>query len=286
LIQRSRENNTRWLKIFLRKHDASHLITQIPASPSKPQLLEILLLKFTKSTPTAEFANLSDVLASATCPPKACKELTARLERQPEAYKQNDTRHWLRITEDLQSTRSKGPTLAAYPEIVKSLQTAQFASAEGAIAHHLITPAHLQTHERKTLNRLAADFPASLETWKTHTAIYEPPVEGKSFEVRQRWQAHYRPLVQHAVSLVESLRTEDWQRNPRREPSVLPDVFQLQLWLLPYPSLYPSFEREQYVSAFASEVRDVVERLASSGKPYHARWPLLQQALQKCPKQI
>jgi hypothetical protein len=91
--------------------------------------------------------------------------------------------------------------------------------------------------------------------------------------------------VQHAIKIVESLRTQDWQRSPQRTPSVLPDTFQLRLWLLPYPSFYPSSERESRLAAFASEVRDVVRRLASSGKPYHTRWPLLHQALHKCSKQ-
>jgi hypothetical protein len=289
LIQRSRENNTRWLEIFLRKHDASHLVTQIPTSPSKPQLLEVLLLKFAKNMPAAEFVNFSDALTFVICLPKYCREFTTGLESRPEVYKHNDTRHWLRITEGLYIPRpkrqSKVSTVTDYPEIVKSLQTAQFASAEEATARDLITPANLQAHERKILDLLATDFPTSLETWKTHTAIYEPPLEGKPSEACQRWQIHCRPLVQHAVSLVESLRTEDWQRNPHREPSVLPDVFQLQLWLLPYPNLYPSSERDQHVADFASEVRDVVQRLAANGKPYHTRWPLLQQALQKCPKQ-
>jgi hypothetical protein len=291
LIKKSRENNTRWLKIFLHKHkhNASNLVTQIPASPSKPQLLELLLLKFSKIMPAADFENFSDVLTFATCPPKACKELTARLESQHEAYEQNDTRHWLRISEDLPIARSKRQskvsTVTDYPEIVKSLQTARFSSDEDAVAHNLITPAHLRIHERKILDLLAADFPASLNTWKSHTAIYEPPIEGLSADARQRWRKYCQPLVHHAVSIVESLRTEGWQRDLQRTPSVLPDTFQLQLWLLPYPSLHLSSEREQRILAFASEVRDIVHRLASSGKPYHTRWPLVQQALHKCPKQ-
>jgi hypothetical protein len=289
LIRRLRENNTRWLNIFLHKHNSSHLATQIPRSPSKPQLLEVLLLNFTKNMPAAEFANLSDVLAFASCTPKACKELTARVEKQPEAYKQNDTRHWLRITEGLHIVQPKRHpkvlTVIDYPEIIKSLQTAQFPSSEDAVAHDLITPAHLEIHERKILDLLAADFPTCLRTWKSHTAIYEPPLEGMSSEARQRWRKHCQPLVQHAIKIVESLRTQDWQRSPQRTPSVLPDTFQLRLWLLPYPSFYPSSERESRLAAFASEVRDVVRRLASSGKPYHTRWPLLHQALHKCSKQ-
>jgi hypothetical protein len=55
LTRRSRENNTRWLNIFLYKYNSSHLAIQIPRPPSKPQLLEVLLLKFTKFMPAAEF---------------------------------------------------------------------------------------------------------------------------------------------------------------------------------------------------------------------------------------
>jgi hypothetical protein len=283
LIQRSRENNTRWLKIFLRKHDASHLAPQIPTFPSNPQLLETLLRNFTQNMPAADFANLSDVLIFTTRPPKEYKDLAARLESQPEAYKQNDTRHWLRFTKGLQFFWSNRST--DYPEIVKSLQTATFPSAEDALAKNLITPADLQKHDRKVLDLLAADFPASSQTWKKQTSIYEPPLEFQSSEERQRWRKYCQPLVQHAVSIVENLRTQDWQRNPQRKPSVLPDTFQLQLWLLPYPFLYPSSEREQRISEFAGGVRGVVRRLVSSGKPYHLRWRLLQEAVRKCPEE-
>ena len=286
LIQKSRENNTRWLKIFLLKHDAPQLADQIPGSPSKAQLLEVLLLKFTKNMPAAEFVNLSEVVTFAIRPPEEYKELQARLEGQTEYYKKNDTQHWLRITESLQPAQPKGSSNTVYLNIVRSLQTAQFPSPEDAVAHSLITPAHLQRHERSVLDLLAAKFPISLEAWKTHTAIYEPPSpeEGKSLETRQRWREHCQPLVQHAVSIVEDLRTQDWQRNPQRKPTVLPDVFQLQLWLLPYPSFYHSSEREARLFEFAGEVKDVIQRLELSRKPYHTRWPLLQQAVRKCSK--
>jgi len=291
LIRRSRENNTRWLKTFLRKQDASHLAIQIPEFSSNLQLLEVLLLEFTKYMPTAEFANLNRIQLFATHPPEEYQRLAARLERQPEIHKQNDTRHWLRVTGNFQPTRSKGTTnvTAKYPEIVKALQTAQFPSPKDAVAHDLITPAHLQAHERNILDLLAADFPTSLEAWEIHTAICEPPLlpEGKSSqETRQRWRLYCQPLVQHAVFIVETLRTrDDWQRNPQRRPTALPDVFQLQLWLLPYPSLYPVSERGARLSDFAGEVKDIIRRLALRRKPYHARWLLLRQAVRKCVKQ-
>lgn len=80
------------------------------------------------------------------------------------------------------------------------------------------------------------------------------------------------------------MRTERWQRDPQRCPNALPDTFQLQLWFLPYPNLCSSSEEMQSLTAFANEMRVMLERLTSGGKRYHVRWPLVKRSARKCPK--
>lgn len=53
---------------------------------------------------------------------------------------------------------------------------------------------------------------------------------------------------------------------------------------LPYPNLFPPSEEMQSLTAFADEMRVMIERLTSGGKRHHVRWPLVKQAARKCPK--
>ncbi|PYI03693.1 hypothetical protein BO78DRAFT_431907 [Aspergillus sclerotiicarbonarius CBS 121057] len=50
------------------------------------------------------------------------------------------------------------------------------------------------------------------------------------------------PLGRRIVEYAESLRTEQWVKDPARSPPFLPTPFQMQLFLLPYPHLNPLAE--------------------------------------------
>lgn len=200
LTHKSRENNTRWVRIFLRKYRASQLSSQIPESPCKPQLLHVFLTKHTAHMPAVEFANLSDLLSFAGRPSEDYKELAEKLKEHPEAYKQKDAHHWLRVTNGSQLTGSSRST-QHHGIVTRTLLTAQFSASETAVTDGLVTPLQLQDHERRVLD-LLADFPLCLEAWKAQTATYEPPLDDKSSDKRRRWRQYCLPLVQHAVSLV------------------------------------------------------------------------------------
>lgn len=283
LIRKSRENNTRWVSIFLRNHNASDLAAQVPGSPAKPQLLELLLTKFTSHMPAVEFANLSELLIFAVDPPKQYAELATRLKEHPHAYKQHGASHWLRTTDATHFIRPRGTQ--TYQQLTSVLQTSRFATPDQATLHGVITPAQLQAHERKVLGILFANFPFRPEAWKTHTASYKPPLKDKSEDKRLRWQEACSPLLWHAVSLVKNLRKKAWQRDPQRQPAVLPDTFQLRLWLLPYPQLFPPSEHDEKLELFVHDVRACVQRLATKNKPYHERLDLLKGVVVGCPRQ-
>lgn len=51
--------------------------------------------------------------------------------------------------------------------------------------------------------------------------------------------------------------------------------------LLTYPSLYPSSQHEKCLDALAGEVREIVEELATSNRPYHTQWKLLISAIKQ-----
>ena len=127
-----------------------------------------------------------------------------------------------------------------------------------------------------------SDYSSNSSAWTQYLDHYQPPLQDdERLEPRLRWRQHCRPIVQHAVSLAAALRTPTWQKNSQREHTVLPDVFALRLRLLTYPSLYPPSKHEECLSALASEVREIINELASSARPYHTQWGLLMTAIKQ-----
>jgi hypothetical protein len=278
LITRSRDNNSRWTSIFLRKYDASELAIGLPRIPAKPKLLQILLESFPSCMPASEFKILSDFIIYTNYPPQRIQDLTEQLETYPQVYKRNDVQHWRYCMAPPASNSVSG----TFHGILKVLQHGQFAPADEATANNLITPAHLQAHEYRMVNRLLSDYSTNPNAWDQYLDHYKPPLQDdEQLEPRLRWRQHCRPIIQFAISLVAALRTPTWQKDPQREPIVVPDTFALRLRLLTYPSLYLVFEHGECLDNLASEVREIIEELATSKKPYHTQWKLLMSAIKQ-----
>ncbi|KAK0609649.1 hypothetical protein DIS24_g12279 [Lasiodiplodia hormozganensis] len=79
-------------------------------------------------------------------------------------------------------------------------------------------------------------------------------------EVRKAWVAHVRPLVERVVEKVDALRA-DGTRLKRR---MLPDTFQMGLWLLPWPVVEGDEGLEGY-ERLADAVVDLLGKLCGEG---------------------
>jgi len=278
LIRQSRDNNSRWTSKFLRKYDASDLASGLPKVPSKPKLLQIMLENFPSCMPASEFKMLSDFIIYTNHPPQRFQDLAEQLEKYPEVYKRNDVQHWRYSTAPPSPNSGYGTSHG----ILKVLQHGQFAPAERAAFQNLIILAHLQAHEQKMLEHILSDYSSNPSAWNQYLDHYKPPLQDdEHLEARLRWRQHCRPIIQHAISLVSALRNPAWQKNLQRQQIVLPDIFALRLHLLTYPSLYPPSQHEECLDALASEVRAIINDLASSARPYHTQWKLLISAIKQ-----
>ena len=98
------------------------------------------------------------------------------------------------------------------------------------------------------------------------------------------WYNYCRPLVEYIVERIDAIRTPKWQQNSQRQPARLPDAFSYRLWLLTYPSRpwLADAEQELRRDKFVAELHELIERLAESGRPYHAHFELVAAAAKKC----
>jgi hypothetical protein len=281
LITKSRDNNRRWMRIFLSKYDVSDLAPGLPKVPAKPILLQILLENFPSCMPTSEFKILSDFIAYTNHPPQKFQDLAEQLAADPQAYKRNEVQHWRDATAPPRPNSVYGTSHG----ILNVLQHGKFAPTEEAAAKGLVTPAHLQSHEHKMLERILSDYSSNLTAWDQYLDHYKPPLplqDDEHLEARLGWRQHCRPIIQHAISLVKTLRSRIWETSPQREWTVLPDTFALRLRLLAYPSLYPSSQQEKCLDEIASDVREIIDGFAFDGRPYHNQWRLLMSAMKQC----
>jgi hypothetical protein len=101
----------------------------------------------------------------------------------------------------------------------------------------------------------------------------------------QAWLTGQKPIVEAIVMYIEGLRTRDWERDPDRQPSVLPQTFFLRLWLLKYPQSHVgeytdlplSTEQEAACKAFAGQLASTVDQIC--GRLYHAKLELVKDAV-------
>lgn len=69
-------------------------------------------------------------------------------------------------------------------------------------------------------------------------------------------------IMQRVVADIESLRTDEWQRNPNRQPAVLPSRLELQTILLPSPTYNPASDKP--LREFTNQVIPLIQSCADN----------------------
>jgi hypothetical protein len=273
LIQRSAANARRWLKIVLRASNASELYDHVPKAFGSYSVLKQLLEKHTQHMPAALYNDLHDMLVFSAKDSKQHQDLKDCLETR---IPNRDRIFLLRLS-------TIGASPVSDPNTANLLKTAVFATSEDAIAYNLLTPVQIQAHERAMIDIRLAKFDGHPVTRNFLTDRYDPPLREKE-ATQEAWYAYCRPLVEYMVERIEATRTPEWLQDPQRQPARLPDVFPLQLWLLTYPSQPWRADNEQELrrDKFVKELRDKIEQLAQSGRPYHKHFDLVVTAAKRC----
>jgi hypothetical protein len=274
LIETTTANGQRWLKIVLRANNATDLYPVIPRAFSSYDLLKHLLEKYPAHMPAAYYDDFHALLMFFATASKAYKDLNGYINKMdPPPVGQAS---YLRlIYNDSPQTRD--------PNTAEILKTAIFAPSEDAARHNLLTPAQLQAHEREMIDIRLAQFDQDPEHWEALVSSYNPPLRMKE-SVQLAWYSYCRPLVEYVVERIDATRTPAWQSSPQRQPARLPDAFPYRLWLLTYPSRPWRADAEQALrrETFVAELHELIERLAGSGRPYHAHFELVVAAAKKC----
>lgn len=119
--------------------------------------------------------------------------------------------------------------------------------------------------------------------WTDYLAVLEPPTHYQHQDNKNAWVENCKPVLSRIITHIESIRTPEWQRDPNRHPAILPDTFQMKLWLLPYPHLPQSVQASGSDSElFAREILAALREIVELGIANYEKFRQLKTALKRC----
>jgi hypothetical protein len=242
----------RFISLFLRKHGLEDTEVQVPrAIHYATTLLDSDDARFLPRTYLEDFVTYFTFKLT---PPPPIQALHDKLNADPTLYLQPDSFTW-------------GSLYGSNPDLIHIFRRSDplmlFDKPTLLPANIGITPDVISTqYLRLFIAVLTADAPL----YKRLESSFLPDLLNGTYLPRSWWSTHGAPLLKQMITHIESKRTSDWQRDPHRHPSVLPDTFPLRLLLLNFPWPGTSASTETFIS----QLTHVIAEMRTSGI-YHKK---------------
>ncbi|KAF1848806.1 uncharacterized protein K460DRAFT_353745 [Cucurbitaria berberidis CBS 394.84] len=260
-VLRFKQQTNRWIALFLRKYGIENTAQRELKIPLIPRDFSVSLLLLSADNTRVRYLPrtvLEEYVTYITfniAPSASIRQLNRRLLEDPALKSQNDVKTWLGLY---------GRGL----EVVKHVRIFELPSKLGidvlSTMHAAITPRLVQEQFLRLFTAvLWNDTPTYtlLEDYLTHR------FSKGDYLIQPWWHPHGKAIVKAMVAYVNTIRTSDWERNPKRKPFVLPDTFPWRLLLLDYP--WPDRcdkikDRERKCEAFANQLKSIIDEISGS----------------------
>jgi hypothetical protein len=256
-----KQQTARWVALFLRKYageDAAEFELLVPPVPRDPKISQKLLSVDDSRLSCLPRAVLEEWVSYITfniAPPASIRAFNERLEKDHALYAQKDVQAWLELYgEGLDAVE----TLESF-DLISSLGHAPNSTDDTKITHQVIQEQFLKLYTAVLWN----DTPTytNLTTYVCRELLNDTSLR------QPWWNPHGRSIIEAMISYVNSIRTREWERDPARTPSILPDLFSWRLRLLDYP--FPTRndkdeDREKKCGVFATQLSAIVNELSGS----------------------
>lgn len=267
ILQNLRDQTARWAALFLRKYgleDASLGDFRIPSIPRHPSVNRTLLsvekeklLHVPRSILEEYVAYMSFRIAL----PAPMRAMNERLDADPALRSLPEVQTWMQLYGQTSDAIGYDFTDDMYLDVVGLLEHAVDSSDHAVITPKLIQEQFLKLFTTSLWN----DAPVYNRSMKN---LCKRLLSGH-YLGKKWWLPYGKPILEAMVSYVNTLRTREWECDPARKPSVLPDTFPWRLLLLDYP--WPSRDedeaiRERNCKVFAGQLVAVVDEM---GPVYH-----------------
>ncbi|GAB1736035.1 hypothetical protein NU219Hw_g6089t1 [Hortaea werneckii] len=263
-MQLSAVRHREWSLAFAQRLGCDLIPDEYAIMPVKPELLVIPLFRCGKWMPAATLDAYADLMAMRLAPSSHLDAITQKVLDDLELRQSNAGQHWLSIwRKSSECVPHRGRYLEALLNHDLEPTSSQF------VSHDQVQGQVLRIFDL-ALRQGDPSFPG----WgRGQLGIRK----GMTPEDKREWDSKVRPVVEEMINRVESMRTEEWQRDPNRTPKVLPRTFPLRLWLLNYP--VTSSERETQI--FAGEIIDLLRIIANDHRPYKQAFEDVKDAILK-----
>ena len=269
-VSESAKNCRRWARIVCRKYGAPLELADRLAIPFNPVIMGNMLNRDGQLLPASLLYAYHQWVALNIAPPEELAKMNAYLKGNATLVNSTEGKRWLQLFD-------VGPERAA----LRYFCTPQY------LCHKFKPSSHPQGITAEQLKHVFdTEFSLLLEgaTKPDHRYLehymkqLEPPFRNVRPEDRRAWAKNGRPLIELAIDKVATVRTRQWQLDPKRRPAVLPDTFEWETWLLPYPFASENSDEENQARDFAQSFRNTIQNLIDSRKTYHGELPLIHKA--------
>ncbi|KAL2882617.1 hypothetical protein SGCOL_001819 [Colletotrichum sp. CLE4] len=268
LILQSAENNRRWLELFLRKNGFSLPPGEsLPLSPVDPAMLKIFpRTRVYFSRPMLEM--LSRYALANVQPSPGMAAITKKIESNPTLENSNAGKHWLLLF----GRNERQMVQHGWTDCLEHMHLPHM-SKEVADPNDRITVDMLQRFAEDFAHRLISHGnPSYVELLFRNLSA--PMLRENNSEALKSWQSTTQPVLRSIIARVKESRTPSWQRDPMREPKVLPDIFRLKVAMLAVPPGGADMD-----ALFAKEISALIDELANEHALYHNHWEHLKDQL-------
>ncbi|KAH8783117.1 hypothetical protein F5883DRAFT_537942 [Diaporthe sp. PMI_573] len=249
VLEQSQHEHTKWINMFLAKHNATALKDDVPETPIAPCLWATVLRNYYLSVPKKHLAAFNRYAVHRIAPTPAINKFSASLRADTELRKSSEVQHWLKTFDSGRVNGWETETLLTLLDPVQD-QPAERGVLLGMIFQH--AKLYLEEYEKYT------------NVWATFVDSLSPTSETIRNEVDyDRWYNNRRSITVQIIDLIR-----DKRRLGKRV--VLPSTAKLELWLLHTLGWYKS---DEGCEAFVSRLEERLRAMLQEDETCALRWP-------------
>lgn len=266
ILERLAQQTAKWVALFLRTcglETESHEALSIPIGSRQAEMIETYLFADESKMRYLPRSLVEGYIAHKiwnVAPPSTIRALNEKFREDPSARSEAAVKIWLQWY---------GQGLGVLVPLQSFDFLALCGQVEDAMSDSAVTPNTIQEQYLRLFT--AVLWNDSLTYKSLSNCLLQRLTQGDDL-AKPWWPKYGGPTVESMISEVDTIRTRDWERNPERQPSVLPDTFPWRLLLLDYPwpqQDYKEVECEEKCTTFAKQLHSTIDSI--SGSLYHTK---------------
>ncbi|KAL1877508.1 hypothetical protein Daus18300_002496 [Diaporthe australafricana] len=251
VLEQLQKEHTRWVDLFLAKHQATALKNEVPETPMEPHLWTIVLTNYYASIPTKYLYDLNRYAIHCIAPTPALKQFSTSLRANAELRKSPEVQHWLHIF-DRGVNQFRAPDTNTLFQLLDDQQ-----KKEGECGTFLTIIAQ---HASLYLD----NYEKHISVWDRFVNSLAPTAQIMEKETAyRRWHESRRVISLQVIDMIR-------HKKQQRQRLMLPSTTKMELWLLLTPGWSKGNDK---CRDFVSRLEDCLLGMLKEDDGCVLRWP-------------